>query len=83
MTSDLPDNSSSTEEELPSSDDASIETSLGRSSEGLGESTITNDLTECTPTQLIKCMRNICASLSGRDDMTLFNDSRGDAGNPR
>ena len=50
MTSDLPDNSSSTEEELPSSDDASIETSLGRSSEGLGESTITNDLTETTAT---------------------------------
>lgn len=48
MTSDLPDENASTEEELPSSDDASIETSLGRSSEGLGERTISNDLTEAT-----------------------------------
>ncbi len=46
MTSDLPDENASTEEELPSSDEATIETSLGASSEGLGERTISNDLTD-------------------------------------
>jgi len=46
MNSDLSDDSSSTEEELPTSDDASIETSLGASSEGLGERTVATDLTD-------------------------------------
>jgi peptidylprolyl isomerase len=46
MTSDLPDENASTEEELPSSDDASIETSAGQSGEVLEERTVANDLTD-------------------------------------
>ena len=50
MTSDLPNESASTEEELPSSDEATIGTSPGASSEGLGERTISNDLTDIADT---------------------------------